>query len=165
MYEVSGSKVEPISQGSWTDEEGLLSPDDPYGAYYDISFNVEARNPFALIEENNFVVTNFKAKGYYKWRNEITHADMLYRFSLEAGSAAIDDETYTKRSCKLDSFCAYMYNESTSWRWDVSFKYFDSNIKYDEHENSYYEHTPRSSSNKGSTTDALRSDFSITLAW
>lgn len=165
VYEVSGSKVEPISQGSWTDEDGLLSPDSPYGLYYDFSFNIEAREPTDLVTENNFAVTNFKANGYYKWRDELTHADLLYKFSLEASVAGINDETYTKRACELDAFYTHLLNETTLWRWDVSFKYFDSNRRYDANENVYYEHTPRSSSNKGSTTDYIRSDFKIKLAW
>lgn len=165
VYEVSGSKIVPISQDGWTDEEALLSPDEPYGVYYDMSFNIEARDPWALIEENNFAVTNFKAQGYYKWRNVEKRSDMLYRFSLEAGAAGINDETYTKNSCVLEDVYASVNDDSRFWRWDVSFKYFDSWGSFDANENWVYTHSPISQTNKGSTTSNYGTGFAMTLRW
>ena len=165
VYEVSGSKFVPIDQDSWTDEDGLLAPDSPYGAYYDISFNLEAREPSALIEENNFAVTNFMAKGYYKWRDTNGHADLLYRFTLEAGAAGIDHETYTKRSCKMDASYASLNNDATFLRWDVSEKYFLSWPVGDENGNINYTHSPKGGSNKGTINNSIFFDFEMTLAW
>lgn len=165
VYEVTGSKVIPIDQGGWTDEDGLLSPQDPYGVFYDISFLIEAREPSTLIERNNFAVTNFKAKGYYKWRYVQEHYDNIYRFSFASSTAVIDDEQYTANSCELNALFADIYHETHSWSWEVSFNTFNTTQYEDENRNIRYTYHPASQSNKGSTTRSYDADFGMTLRW
>ena len=164
VYEVTGRKVEPSDYG-WTSEEARLAPDDPYGAFYDISFNIEARDPNVLITQNNFVITNFKAQGYYKWRNSVFHYDNLYKFSFESAVAVIDEEHYSNGSCELVALFADQFGESPSWRWEVSQKWFDATPYEDSNHNIQYKYTSKSESNKGSTTSVYRGDFGMTLHW
>ena len=165
VYEVTGRKVEPSDYDGWTSEEARLAPDDPYGAFYDISFNIEARDPNVLITQNNFVITNFKAQGYYKWRNSVFHYDNLYKFSFESAVAVIDEEHYSNGSCELVALFADQFGESPSWRWEVSQKWFDATPYEDSNHNIQYKYTSKSESNKGSTTSVYRGDFGMTLHW
>ena len=165
VYEVTGRKVEPHDFDGWTSEEALLAPNDPYGAFYEISFNIEAREPNVLITQNNFVITNFKAQGYYKWRNSVFHYDNLYKFSFESAVAVIDEEHYSNGSCELVALFADQFGESPSWRWEVSQKWFDATPYEDSNHNIQYKYTSKSESNKGSTTSVYRGDFGMTLHW
>ena len=165
VYEVTGRKVEPHDFDGWTSEEALLAPNDPYGAFYEISFNIEAREPNVLITQNNFVITNFKAQGYYKWRNSVFHYDNLYKFSFESAVAVIDEEHYSNGSCELVALFADQLGESPSWRWEVSQKWFDAAQYEDANHNIQYEYSAKSESNKGSTTSVYRGDFGMTLHW
>ena len=165
VYEVTGRKVEPLDYDGWTSEEARLAPDDPYGAFYEISFNIEARDPDVLITQNNFVITNFKAQGYYKWRNDVFHYDILYKFSFESAVAVIDEEHYSNGSCELVALFADTYGESPSWRWEVSQKSFNATQYEDANHNIHYEYSAKSESNKGSTTSVYRGDFGMTLHW
>ena len=165
VYEVTGRKVEPHDFDGWTSEEALLAPNDPYGAFYEISFNIEAREPNVLITQNNFVITNFKAQGYYKWRNDVFHYDILYKFSFESAVAVIDEEHYSNGSCELVALFADTYGESPSWRWEVSQKSFNATQYEDANHNIQYKYTSKSESNKGSTTSVYRGDFGMTLHW
>jgi hypothetical protein len=167
VYEVTGRKVEPHDYDGWTSEEARLAPDDPYGAFYEISFNIEAQESNVLITQNNFVITNFKAQGYYKWRT--SHHDNLYKFSFESTLAVIDDEQYSNGSCELTALFADHStlggDKKPSWRWEVSQKGFDETQYEDDNHNIHYVFTSKSESNKGSTTSVYRGDFGMTLHW
>ena len=165
VYEVTGRKIEPYEFDGWTAEEALLARDDPYGAFYEISFNIEAHEPTTpyLIKEYNFIITNFKAQGYYKWRRH--HYDNLYKFSFEAAVAVIDKGGYSNGSCKLTELYAGIVDENPSFRWEVSQKGFDETQYRDANQNIHYEFTPINLSNKGSSTSVLHNDFGMTLHW
>ena len=165
VYEVTGRKIEPYEFDGWTAEEALLARDDPYGAFYEISFNIEAHEPTTpyLIKEYNFIITNFKAQGYYKWRHH--HYDNLYKFSFEAAVAVIDKGGYSNGSCKLTALYAGIVDEKPSFRWEVSQKGFDETPYEDANQTIHYELTPINLSNKGSSTSVLHNDFGMTLHW
>jgi hypothetical protein len=165
---VTGRTIEPYEFDGWTAEEALLARDDPYGAFYEISFNIEAHEPTTpyLIKEYNFIITNFKAQGYYKWRRH--HYDNLYKFSFESAVAVIDDKNSSNGSCYLTSLYAGVYGMDdleSSWRWEVSQKGFDERINSDSNHKIYYEFTPINLSNKGSSTDQYHSTLQMTLHW
>lgn len=83
IYMFDGEEKDP-------DPYYYVLPDRSYGAYYDLSFNIESVNPTIMFDKNNFRLTDLRAKGYYKFIDDLGH-DYYMDFNCYFSGLGISD--------------------------------------------------------------------------
>ena len=88
------------------DPNYYVFPGHSYGAYYDLTFTIEAANPTIMFDKNNFRLTDVRVKGYYKYIDG-TGRDNYHEFNCYYSGLGIQDpnefEDYNFKRATMDT--------------------------------------------------------------